>query len=1333
MPRRRNGELPLPSGWEIGHDFDGKIYFIDHNTKKTTWIDPRDSYTKAQTFADCVGHELPYGWEECYDSQIGIYYIDHINQKNQIEDPRAAWRSVQEAMLANYLKSAQQDLSAKQDILQVKAQRLALAQEEYQQLNTTLTNLYSSRSSISSNGSGVSRYDPELLKADVMVARSRVGQLQRELHVMKHEVANTQAGMNTLTQVQEKLNGLNGGYSVAEAQAIVSELRNIEESLRAGEKEKAELIKSLNLLREDLLTEEVTSATQGVVEKALKLSTASQTDFCGEVMPLGARLAELTRLKLEYDSAKTSLKGLQHDLASLEERLSPADLQADKDRMLLIQEKEQLLRECRGVLTHGCDPIQACDIQDKVNQLEVDLSQALELNNKAVADRLALQEERQELLCRVRDTVRSMVQLEVQLRSLSASTLSVSSSSSLGSLSTSSKGSLSSLSFTDIYGGQQYSSSEHMAVNISELHKRVERLLKSNSEADRQYAEKLRSLEEGSNSSAVMSQSVLSLSPRSSLSSLSPTTSACDVISGLDPGPPRFSLGDVGGGGGGSGGGANSGGFVRQASEGILGVSGLGSESDVADLASVQERLVELCLASKDLAPRTSVGSSQTKGAADDVSSHSAVGPKIITESCEGEGIELERTGTSYADRSTYSGSDNNGVLYEVAGEEEENGVDMRSISAAVSDESVAGDSGVYEACPKDTLSAECSETPQVQIKLRYSRTEGLLNVGIEKARHLASLNLAEESKVCVKVQLMPGGAGGFTFGTHLESNVTRPTFGESFAFPVPLRKVHTKTLQVNVWTVKETQDLLEEDCVGYAQISLAEFSVDSAVTKWYNILNYALLRPDSLPRDDLSSKSSTLRSSSSATNVKEESSDESTIISSQTSTLTRNLGPESLRLNLHLTAEDFEGVINSDEDEEDEDAEEATELEEFDQEEAVEKALENAADTAVEGDATDCLVEMADKETNTECVFLPLPSSLATSRTSLATAPPSDGTSTLKPTIPLIKRSQTFTPSAAVSKSNYVCRLNRSDSDSCVPLYRRAAHFQRGTAERRSLRWKGKLGGSLRMTSRSPTTPGTKSGRTSLDLELDLAAQQLRLQQQREEIKSLQNLKVQLEEVKSSSEPPSWLADESTVNSVLSQATKSGGSKSAEERRVEKMLRKTTREIHKLRYSKMPRGQPDIVSFKEKMAFFLKSSPSIPPLNVDADAEVLDTPEGTQCLPGGITNFAAEVGASSGPQSPIVSGEQSAFTPSCLEAETPLSSQHRLNLHRIRRERKGQTNTITSTASSPTQTTNSATPSCPVTQKSSVASSKPSVTGAIPKVFHRDILFSSDDQGVEV
>lgn len=45
MPRRRNGEIPLPDGWDFARDYDGKVYFIDHNSKKTTWIDPRDRYS----------------------------------------------------------------------------------------------------------------------------------------------------------------------------------------------------------------------------------------------------------------------------------------------------------------------------------------------------------------------------------------------------------------------------------------------------------------------------------------------------------------------------------------------------------------------------------------------------------------------------------------------------------------------------------------------------------------------------------------------------------------------------------------------------------------------------------------------------------------------------------------------------------------------------------------------------------------------------------------------------------------------------------------------------------------------------------------------------------------------------------------------------------------------------------------------------------------------------------------------------------------------------------------------------------------------------------------
>ncbi|CAH2230576.1 jg25034 [Pararge aegeria aegeria] len=108
--RRRNGEIPLPDGWDYARDFDGKLYFIDHNSRKTTWIDPRDRYTKPQTFADCIGNELPLGWEEAYDPQIGPYYINHVNQVTQLEDPRLEWLGIQEAMLRDYLHTAQEAL-----------------------------------------------------------------------------------------------------------------------------------------------------------------------------------------------------------------------------------------------------------------------------------------------------------------------------------------------------------------------------------------------------------------------------------------------------------------------------------------------------------------------------------------------------------------------------------------------------------------------------------------------------------------------------------------------------------------------------------------------------------------------------------------------------------------------------------------------------------------------------------------------------------------------------------------------------------------------------------------------------------------------------------------------------------------------------------------------------------------------------------------------------------------------------------------------------------------------------------------------------------------------
>nr|XP_020472431.1 membrane-associated guanylate kinase, WW and PDZ domain-containing protein 2 isoform X4 [Monopterus albus] len=82
-----NDELgPLPDNWEMAYTEKGEVYFIDHNTKTTSWLDPRLA-KKAKPPEECKENELPYGWEKIDDPIYGSYYVDHINRRTQFENP----------------------------------------------------------------------------------------------------------------------------------------------------------------------------------------------------------------------------------------------------------------------------------------------------------------------------------------------------------------------------------------------------------------------------------------------------------------------------------------------------------------------------------------------------------------------------------------------------------------------------------------------------------------------------------------------------------------------------------------------------------------------------------------------------------------------------------------------------------------------------------------------------------------------------------------------------------------------------------------------------------------------------------------------------------------------------------------------------------------------------------------------------------------------------------------------------------------------------------------------------------------------------------------------
>uniref|UniRef100_A0A672IPU0 E3 ubiquitin-protein ligase n=1 Tax=Salarias fasciatus TaxID=181472 RepID=A0A672IPU0_SALFA len=82
----------LPAGWEVRSAPNGRPFFIDHNTKTTTWEDPRlkipvHMRRTASLDPNDLG-PLPPGWEERVHSDGRIFYIDHNTKTTQWDDPR---------------------------------------------------------------------------------------------------------------------------------------------------------------------------------------------------------------------------------------------------------------------------------------------------------------------------------------------------------------------------------------------------------------------------------------------------------------------------------------------------------------------------------------------------------------------------------------------------------------------------------------------------------------------------------------------------------------------------------------------------------------------------------------------------------------------------------------------------------------------------------------------------------------------------------------------------------------------------------------------------------------------------------------------------------------------------------------------------------------------------------------------------------------------------------------------------------------------------------------------------------------------------------------------
>ncbi|CAN0470283.1 unnamed protein product [Rangifer tarandus platyrhynchus] len=1186
MPRRAgSGQLPLPRGWEEARDYDGKVFYIDHNTRRTSWIDPRDRLTKPLSFADCVGDELPWGWEAGFDPQIGVYYIDHINKTTQIEDPRKQWRGEQEKMLQDYLSVAQDALRTQRELYHVKEQRLALALDEYVRLNDAYKEKSSSRTSLFSGSSSSTKYDPDILKAEISTTRLRVKKLKRELSQMKQELLYKEQGFATLKQIDKKMSGGQSGYELSEAKAILTELKSIRKAISSGEKEKQDLMQSLAKLQGRFHVDQSIGTSEPDLRSSPEnshlslsrqtLDAGSQTSISGDIgVRSRSNLAEKVRLSLQYEEAKRSMANLKIELSKLDNEAWPGTLDIEKEKLMLIHEKEELLKELQFVTPQRRTQDELESLEAERQRLEEELLAVRGAPRRALAERLKLEERRKELLQKLEETTKLTTYLHSQLKNLSASTLSMSSGSSLGSLAssrgslnTSSRGSLNSLSSSELYytsQGDQLDADYQYKLDfllqekggympsgpITTIHEHE--VAKSPSQPGQSGPGGAAAAAPGRPAPlAEAPKSVTSLSSRSSLSSLSP------------PGSPL----------------GLEGAFPMSAHDGPL--HQLSADLEDCELSG---HFADISLGEHQPLLDPDPGGAPpslldgNKGLRECAQEPLYEGPADVEKSLpKRRGIHLLGEKTA-------------------------------CVSAAVSDESVAGDSGVYEAfvkqpnevedVPYNEEDAAVMETAQVQIGLRYDAKRSSFMVLVAQLRNLHAFLIPHSSKVYFRVALLPSSSDvSCLFRTKVHPAAESLLFNDVFRVAVSQTALQQKTLRVDLCSVGKPR---REECLAGTQISLADLPFSNEIfTLWYNLLpskqipckkneedtEDSVFQPSQPLVDsvDLDAVSALLaRTSAELLAVEQELAQEE-----EPGQEEEHRGPDGDWLAMlreasdEVVAEEGAKVKLAEGSRCAEDVSPRPRVPEMD-EDTSRKESSCANDLGSQPPAgTPALV---DKETNTD----------EAGGASLAVRPKDRSSLSARQHTfvrsSVIVRSQTFSPG---ERSQYVCRLNRSDSDSSTLA--KKSLFVRNSTERRSLRVKRPL---LRRA--APECPV----RTSLDLELDLQASLTRQSRLNDELQALRGLRQRLEELKAQGEtdlPPGVLDDE-RFQKLLRQAGKQAEQSKEEQKQdlnAEKLMRQVSKDVCRLREQsrKVPR---QVQSFREKIAYFTRAKITIPSLPAD-------------------------------------------------------------------------------------------------------------------------------------
>jgi len=147
----------LPNGWTMQVAPNGRVFFIDHINKKTTWVDPRNSRPSPLPSQSNVPNRrqhddlgpLPEGWEERVHTDGRIFFIDHNSRVTQWEDPRISNPQIAGQAVPysrdykrkyEYLKQQLKKPSNVPNKIEIKVRRNTILEDSYRQIHSIPSN-----------------------------------------------------------------------------------------------------------------------------------------------------------------------------------------------------------------------------------------------------------------------------------------------------------------------------------------------------------------------------------------------------------------------------------------------------------------------------------------------------------------------------------------------------------------------------------------------------------------------------------------------------------------------------------------------------------------------------------------------------------------------------------------------------------------------------------------------------------------------------------------------------------------------------------------------------------------------------------------------------------------------------------------------------------------------------------------------------------------------------------------------------------------------------------------------------------------------------------------